>query len=49
MDITEDRIWAFLMADKTIKLLESQLLPYGSKFGGKDWIFQQDGEPIHGA
>ena len=32
-----------------IQLLESQLLPYGSKFGGKDWIFQQDGEPIHGA
>lgn len=32
-----------------IRLLESELLPYGTELGGEDWIFQQDGAAIHTA
>ncbi|GBN35344.1 Transposable element Tc3 transposase [Araneus ventricosus] len=32
-----------------IKQLETELLPYGSDWGGENWIHQQDGASIHSA
>ena len=30
-----------------IKQLETELLPYGSNYGGENWMHQQDGYSIH--